>query len=105
MNMTGMNVTGKGDINLPAYTINYRLTPQAAGKGQDGKAAGGLSVPVVISGSLDNPQFMPDVGSAIQNVLKDPTQLKNTERSVKDAFKNPKDATKNLKGLLNGLGR
>jgi len=101
--MSGLSVSGKGTIDLPAYTINYRLTPQVMGKSQTGTAAGGLSVPVVIQGSLDQPAIKPDVGGAIKNIMSDPTQLKNTERSIKQQLKNPQDAVKNIKGLLKGL--
>jgi AsmA protein len=105
--MTGMTASGKGDINLPDYTINYRLTPQTVGKGQDGSTSAGLGVPVLIQGSLDAPSFKPDVGSLIQNAINNPKelkeQLKNNERSIKEQLKNPKDSVKNLKGLLRGL--
>jgi AsmA protein len=105
--MTGMNVAGKGEVNLPAYTINYRLTPQTIGKAQDGKSTEGLSVPVLISGSLDNPNFQPDAQALIQDMLNDPKklkeQLKNNQREIKEQLKDPKEAVKNLKGLLQGL--
>ena len=109
MQLTGLTVNGKGDVNLPAYTINYRLTPQVSGRGQDGKEKGGIAVPVIIQGSLDSPSFKPDVASLIQNALKDPAALKdqlhNTQRSFKDQLKsgNVARSVKDLKGLLKGF--
>lgn len=93
--MTGMNVAGVGQVDLPRNTIHFRLTPQMLGKGQDGKAAGGLAVPVLIEGSLDHPTFQPDVAGTIQNIINDPKQfkeqLKNSERSIKGLLKGLKD--------------
>lgn len=107
MKTEGMSLSGQGDINLPGYSIKYRLIPQLTGRSQTGAAATGLGIPVIIEGSLDNPHFRPDLQSAVQDALKDPKQfrenLKNTERSVKDQLKDSKDAIKNLKGLLKGV--
>src|SRR5262249_14932635 len=98
MNMPTLNVSGQGDVNLPAYTINYRLMPQmvqAAGTA-GGTAKQGVAVPVIIEGNLDNPAFRPDLNAIVQDALKDPKafkeQLKNSRESLKDQIKNPKDA-------------
>jgi len=100
MTMQGMNVNGSGDVNLPAYTVNYRLTPQVVTTAQDASGASttkeGLSVPVIIEGSLDAPKFRPDIAATIQNAIKDPKQFK-------EQLKNSKGVIKNLKGLLQGL--
>ncbi|MDE3038260.1 MAG: AsmA family protein, partial [Pseudomonadota bacterium] len=98
MKMPDMQVSGQGTINLPSYVIDYRLTPQVVRAAGAGNASGaGVSVPVLIQGSLDNPRFAPDVGSVLQNALKNPTafrqELKNTGGSLKDQLKG-------LKGLL-----
>jgi len=101
-NTSGVNVAGQGDVNLPAYTISYRLTPQVVTSAKDatGKATQkqGLAVPVVIEGSLDNPKYRPDVGSVLQNALSNPSQFKDQLKNSKGAL-----GTTNLKGLLNGL--
>jgi len=107
MEMLDLSVKGQGDINLPANTIKYRLSPQMMGKAQGGEAKGGLAVPVIIEGSLDHPSFKPDLGAALQNALQNPQQfreqLKNTERGFKGQSGNSKDTITNLKGLLKGL--
>ncbi|MDE3061101.1 MAG: AsmA-like C-terminal region-containing protein, partial [Pseudomonadota bacterium] len=96
MKMPDTEVSGQGTVSLPAYEINYRLTPQtvrAAGKGNASGA--GVAVPVLIQGSLDNPRFAPDVGSMLKNALKNPKefrqQLKNTQGSIKDQLKGLKE--------------
>jgi len=111
MKTEGVTVAGQGTVNLPAYTINYRLTPQMVGvaKNADGttKQAGGVAVPVLVSGSLDAPSYQPDVGAVLQEAIKDPKklreQLKNSERSIKEQLKDPKKSTQDLKGLLKGF--
>ena len=106
MEMQGLNVTGDGTVSLLPYTLNYRLVSklvQTAGN----TTKEGLSVPVIIDGSLDHPAFRPDLKAAVQNALQDPAklkeQLKNSKNILKEQIKNPKDAINNIKGLLNGL--
>jgi len=107
MTLPTLHVSGQGDVNLPAYNINYHLTPQvvqAAGQGSAAKQ--GIGVPVIVEGSLDKPSFRPDLNAVAQEALKNPQafkdQLKNTRDSLKDGLKNP-DAAKNLKNLLQGF--
>ncbi len=110
--MQGARVNGQGNVNLPAYTINYRLSPQTYSSSKDattGKTVerAGVEVPVLISGSLDSPSFQPDVQGVIQDALSDPTKfkdaIKNSGKDLKEQIKQPKDAIKNLKGLLGGF--
>ena len=112
METQNLTVSGNGTVNLPAYTINYHLLPKLVRTTKDAKGAStakeGLTVPVIVEGSLDNPQFRPDLNAAVQNVLQDPSklkeQLKNSKGALKDQLKNP-EAVKNIKNLLQGLGR
>lgn len=87
-----MRLSGKGDVNLPAYTIHYRLVPEVVdtGKGQGGADKSGIAVPILIAGSLDNPSFTPDVNSMVQDALKDPQKLKANIAAVKEALKENK---------------
>lgn len=67
-----VRVSGTGSIDLPRQTISYRLTPKVVGsiEGQGGNmGASGLSVPVIVSGPLDNPSFRPDLGAALGSAL------------------------------------
>jgi AsmA protein len=95
-------VSGKGDIDLPQYTINYLLTPQLVDtlKGQGGKDKQGLGVPVRITGPLDNPQYAPDLAGMVNEAIKDPQKFKENTKEIRS---NVKDLLKQGKGLLKGL--
>ncbi len=94
-------VTGKGTVNLPQQTINYRLSPQVVEtiQGQGGKEKQGLGVPVIIEGSLDNPRYRPDLEGAIQEAIKDPEKLKEQLKGGKEAIKDLKQQFKESGGL------
>lgn len=65
MEATGPNVQmkGAGNVNLPAWTINFRLEPKL-GESRKNEAGEekfvGTTVPVIIEGSLNQPQVYPD---------------------------------------------
>ncbi len=106
--MNGARVAGAGNVNLPDYTINYRLTPQtySTAQGADGKTVerAGIQVPVLITGSLDGPSFAPDVGSVIKDAINDPKKLREQlKNSKQDLIKQPKDAIKGLKDVFGGF--
>ena len=88
-----MRLSGKGQINLPQQTIDYRLMPQVVetNQGQGGKDKAGIGVPVIVEGSLEHPQFRPDVRGIVEDALKDPDkfkqQIKDTKGAVKDLLK------------------
>ena len=107
MKTSGLNLSGQGDVNLPAYSINYRITPQMVrnvqGAGGATTSQNGLAVPFIISGSLDNPSYRPDVQGALQNALQNPKALHNSVGAIKDQIKSGKGGL-NLKGLLGGQG-
>lgn len=71
-------VEGKGAVDLPRRQIDYRLTPRLVaslqGQGATGQAAG-LTVPVLITGSLDHPAFRPDLEGLVTRNLGDPAKL------------------------------
>lgn len=112
MKTSGLNVKGEGQVNLPAYTINYRLTPQMIANVKDkttGEVSqkGGVAVPLLISGSLDHPTYQPDLAATLQNALQDPKafkeQLRNSKGDFKEQFKGSKDSVKDLKNMFKGL--
>lgn len=101
-----IRLTGIGDINLPAYTIHYRLLPELVNtkQGQDGKDKSGIVVPVIVSGSLDNPQFAPDLQSIVNDAINDPEKLKENVKAVKKQIKEHKTEIKEIKqDLKEGL--
>lgn len=74
MEATGpnMQMKGAGNINLPAWTINFRLDPKVGETRQN--AAGeqkfiGTNVPVIIEGSLDQPRVYPDPKALLKTGL------------------------------------
>ncbi len=67
-----LRLTGRGSIDIPNRTLNYRFVPKAVStiEGQGGtRDVTGISVPVIVSGSWDNPKFAPDLAAVIGGVL------------------------------------
>lgn len=103
LNMEGrlLSLTGKGQIDLPNWMVHYLLTPTAiTNRGNETKAASGISVPVQVEGSLDAPTYHPELGSLIQDKLKNPEKLKEDLKNIKDIKKDLKINKDTLKGLL-----
>ncbi len=93
-----VRVTGKGTVNMPDQTLNYRVEPKLAatleGQGGSGDVTG-IEVPVVISGPWSNPSFTPDLAA----IISDPDGIKDVIDSVKE------DGGKGLlQGILGGGG-
>lgn len=89
-----LRLSGKGQINLAADTIDYRLTTELVQslEGQGGRAAdklAGVPIPVKIEGNLSDPKYKPDLESAVASRAK-----KRVEREVKKAIEGK------LKGLF-----
>ena len=61
-----LRVTGQGSVDLPPQAVDYLITTRVVGtlEGQQGKELSelkGLSVPIRITGTFDQPSFKPDV--------------------------------------------
>ncbi len=59
-----LRLTGKGKVDFPMRTVNYRLEPKivASTTGQGGDAGAlGISVPVIVEGPWDNISYAPDL--------------------------------------------
>ncbi len=99
-----MRLSGAGQVNLPARTVNYRLNPEIVQtiQGQGGKDKTGLKVPVIVDGSFDKLRYRPDVAGIATDVLKDPKKYKETIKDVKEQFKGEKrkETLRNLRGLF-----
>lgn len=66
-----LRVEGKGTVDLPARTVNYRIDPKvvASLEGQGGGNAAGVVVPVLVTGPWDNLSYRPDLEALLkQNV-------------------------------------
>jgi AsmA protein len=72
-----LRVAGKGTVDLPNQTVNYRIEPKVvtATQGQGGKTdAAGLMVPVVVSGPWHALSYRPDLAGMIGGIAKDPSK-------------------------------
>jgi len=87
---TAIRITGAGTTDLPEWQIHYLLKPLIVVA-----STPGITVPIRIDGSLDNPRYKPDLQAAITENLKDPAQLKENLKALR---KNINSDT--LKGLL-----
>ncbi len=111
------NATGSGQVGLGGQTLNYRLVPKIL----QGEGAG-ISVPVKITGTWDNPKFGLDMAGLInENAREEIEAAKDrVEQQLKDkvqeelgtaAGQSAEDALKEKlkeeagRGLLNLLGR
>jgi AsmA protein len=106
-----LRVSGRGDVNLPQRTINYRIEPKVAAtsKGQGGKTnVSGVMVPVIVSGPWSALSYRPDIGGVIEGIAKDPSKALDGLKKVIPDLKtrdgssgnsvNPADAIKKLFG-------
>ena len=85
-----LRVGGKGTVNMPNRTVNYRIEPKvvASTQGQGGSTdTSGVKVPVIVSGPWDNLSYKPDLAGVIDDIAKD-----------------PKKALEGLKNLVPGQG-
>jgi AsmA protein len=88
-----LRVVGKGRVNLPRETIDYRVEPKfvATLKGKaDTKLGSGLMVPVVISGTFSNPKFRVDLSGIVKG--------EQVEQLKEDAAKLLQEITKDKEG-------
>lgn len=85
-----LRVGGKGTVNMPNRTVNYRIEPKvvASTQGQGGSTdTSGVKVQVIVSGPWDNLSYKPDLAGVIDDIAK-----------------NPKKALEGLKNLVPGQG-
>ncbi len=99
-----LRVAGKGTVNLPARTVDYRLVPNIVtnlqGQGATDNARG-LEVPLIIRGPWSKISVTPDMAGMIDNAIKNPEALKQNLKDIKGSlkdFNSPKDIGKALLG-------
>ncbi len=88
-----VRVLGAGLVPMPPRTIDYRVEAKlvASLAGQGGKdALAGLSIPIHVTGTWDNPSYNVDYASMLRQAALDPERLANM----------PSD----LMGMAEGLG-
>jgi AsmA protein len=104
LNSPLLRVLGKGKVDLPGETINYRVEPKAVAtlEGQgDTSERSGLLVPVVISGTFSDPKFRADLSAIAESEA-----LKGEAEKLLEGLSEGKEgegeALKVLEGLTGG---
>jgi AsmA protein len=87
-----------GKADLVKETLDFRIDPKLVGtiKGQgDEKDRSGLGVPIVVTGSFDQPIFLPDVEAMAKDQLKKALGPSDTgDAAVKEKWRDV------IKGIL-----
>ncbi len=68
-----LRIAGKGTVNLPKRTVNYRIEPKlvASTTGQGGQSGiAGLMVPVMVTGPWNHLSYQPDLAAAVSGAAK-----------------------------------
>jgi len=97
-----LRVGGSGEVRLPPRQVDYTVRPKlvAALEGQGGDTGlSGLEIPVRIHGSLDDPQYTPDLGG----IVSDPSKAVDAVKRIGEQFKG-KNAGEIIDGLFGGGG-
>jgi AsmA protein len=99
-----LRITGKGQVSLPAETIDYNLTTRLVGslEGQGGKSLEelkGVSIPVRVGGTFSKPTYAPDLSDALKETVKAKVEEK-AKQKLQDKF-GDKLQDELLKGLFN----
>ena len=71
-----IKVNGEGQVNLPAMTINYTLTPEVDLTGLSSKNVN-TGTGIVVSGPLTSPTIGINAKKAIENFITNPDNIKN----------------------------
>lgn len=98
-----LRLAGRGTVDLPARTVNYRLEPKVVAtlKGQGGDVgAKGLTVPVIVEGPWHDLSYRPDLAGLVKDVAKDPTKALE---GAKETIKGLEEGTGGLGDTLKGI--
>ena len=107
MNSQYLAMTGQGSINLPAQTIDLRLSPRATASLNDGETTRSISVPVRVGGTFSQPSVGVDgealtrllAGSVLQQVLGGGRQSGSAEGEGAEG----EPAAPSPRGLIEGI--
>ncbi|HYC03808.1 MAG TPA: AsmA family protein [Azospirillaceae bacterium] len=108
-----LRVNGGGAVDVGQRQADFRIVPKLVasieGQGTARTDQKGLSVPILIRGPWEKLSYTPDMSAVAQQVITDPSAVKEQVQGVKDAVKGLKEGAAGdpgaaLKGLLQGLG-
>ncbi len=101
-----LRVSGKGQVDLPKDTIDYRVLTELVGslQGQgaaDSDGLAGVPIPIRVRGPLTDPSFRPDLEGAVKARAQAEIdkQKQKLQEKAQDAVKDKLDGA--LKGLFN----
>jgi AsmA protein len=103
-----LRVMGKGTLDLPKETIDYRVDPKFVGTLKGQGATGekpGLMIPVVISGTFSNPKFRADLSGVVgSEALKEEASklLEGLTKGEEDDATAVTESLKILQGVTTG---
>ncbi|MBM3486724.1 MAG: AsmA family protein [Alphaproteobacteria bacterium] len=98
MTSSPMSFEGNGTINLPPRTLHYRIDPKLLGTAQAcnrSDALLGVNIPIIVSGSLDDPTFAPGLEIGVPSL---PGKALETIERVIPREVNPVDPLRRLFG-------
>ena len=100
-----LRIDGKGQVDLPKDKLDYTVTTEVVGslEGQGGKGRdelSGVSIPIRLTGSLDNPKPTVDLQAALSEVAKQKIDEKKAEIQKDLQDKATDEVGKALKGLF-----
>lgn len=104
-----IRVTASGDANLVSEALDLKVKPTLVGtiKGQGDEAQrSGLTIPVLVGGTFDNPKFTADLESLVKEQMPTEEELGEIIRSGKIPTERKEKLEKDVeeaKGLLKGL--
>jgi len=100
-----LRVIGSGTVDIGRQAQNFRLEPTAVASltGQGGSLGdAGLGIfPILVTGTWSNPSFRPDLTSAIEGLLSDPTKTLDAVTGLINGA-DPGKAAGSLLGVITG---
>jgi AsmA protein len=115
-----MRLVGNGEIDLPKESLDYNLQAKIAAtlEGQDGQGLedlAGLTIPLRITGTFDNPNVVPDMKALFESMLTKDLSMPGAgdlgldAKVLEDLKKAPEkvleDVGKNLEGDVKDVGK